>query len=53
MKQKCQIQIGTAQYKDAATVLRTSGIKALSNEVFIFVLAQRGSKVISHQISNV
>ena len=45
MKQKCQIQIGTAQYKDEATTLRTSGITALSNEVFIFVLAQGAQKL--------
>ena len=26
MKQKCQLQMGTAQHKNAATPLRTSGI---------------------------
>ena len=44
MKQKCQLQIGQTQYKNAATQLSISGIQyhmsALSNEVFGFVLAQ-------------
>ena len=43
MKQKYQLQMGIAQYKNVATPNHTL---ALSNEVCNFVLAQ-GAKVIS------
>ena len=42
MKQKCQLQMGIAQYKNAATPLRT---KALSNEVHNFDLSQGAQKL--------
>ena len=48
MKQKCQLQIGVAQYENASMPLslrhqyHTSG---LSNEVFDYVLAKRTKKL--------
>ena len=48
MKQKCQIQIGVGQSKNAATPLRTRGINttlALSNEVYNFDLSQGAQKL--------
>ena len=39
MKQKCQLQIGVTQYKNAATPLSTSGINTTSqHEVYNFVI---------------
>ena len=46
MKQKCQLQIGLTQNKNAVTPLSTSGINTtLSNEVYDFVLAQGAQKL--------
>ena len=43
MKQKCQLQIGVAQYENVAMPL--SSHSALSNEVYDFVLAQGARKL--------
>ena len=58
IEQKCKHQMGLAQYEDTTIPLGTRGINiliyhtiALSNGVYNLVLG--GSKVISHQISNV
>ena len=49
-KQNCQLQIGLAQYKDAATPLRTRSINTTYqhlNEVYNFDLAQGAQKLSS------
>ena len=49
MKQKCQLQMGTVQCENTVTQLKSSEkyyqITVLSNEVYIFILAQGAQKL--------
>ena len=46
MKQKCQLQEGTARYRNVTTLLSSKGLsKALSNEVCNFVSAPGAQKL--------
>ena len=45
MKQKCQLQMGIAQYKNTATPLRTKGINT-THQHFKLCFSSMGSKVI-------
>ena len=53
MKQKFQLEMGLEQYKNAATLLRTWGIKntnQLSIEAYIFVLAQETQNLSANKL---